>query len=65
MLFYYVWLYILKEDNTGKKINFLLQEINREVNTIGSKCNKFKIQEKVISMKDSLEKIKEQLYNVL
>ena len=52
-------------DSNGKKLNFICQEINREINTIGSKCNKFKIQEKVISMKDSLEKIKEQLYNVL
>ena len=52
-------------DSNGKKLNFICQEINREINTIGSKCNNFKIQKKVISMKDSLEKIKEQLYNVL
>ena len=49
----------------GKKLNFISQEIGREINTIGSKCNNFNIQKNIIYMKDSLEKIKEQLYNVL
>jgi len=49
----------------GKKLNFISQEIGREINTIGSKCNNFNIQKNIISMKDSLEKIKEQLFNIL
>ena len=49
----------------GKKLNFISQEIGREINTIGSKCNNFNIQKNIISMKDSLEKIKEQLFNTL
>ncbi len=49
----------------GKKLTFISQEIGREINTIGSKANFFKIQQKVVEMKDLLEKIKEQLLNVL
>jgi len=49
----------------GKKLNFVAQEIGREINTIGSKANHAEIQKLVVNMKDELEKIKEQLYNVL
>eukprot|EP01136_Pigoraptor_vietnamica_P044274 Opistho-1_new@20824 len=55
---------VLKEGN-GKKLNFLCQEIGREINTIGSKANDVVIQRMVINMKDELEKIKEQTSNVL
>lgn len=55
------------EDNTsnGKKLGFIVQECGREVNTIGSKCNDFNIQQIVVRMKDEVEKIKEQLFNIL
>lgn len=55
------------EDNTsnGKKLGFIIQECGREVNTIGSKCNDFNIQQIVVRMKDEVEKIKEQLFNIL
>ena len=49
----------------GKKLNFISQEIGREINTIGSKANSSDIQKIVIQMKDEMEKIKEQLNNVL
>ena len=49
----------------GKKLGFIAQEIGREVNTLGSKANHLEMQKLVIQMKDSLEKIKEQLLNVL
>lgn len=49
----------------GKKLGFIVQEIGREVNTTGSKCNDFKIQQIVVRMKDEVEKLKEQLANVL
>jgi len=49
----------------GKKLGFISQEIGREINTIGSKANDSEIQQKVVKMKDSLEKIKEQLLNIL
>lgn len=49
----------------GKKLGFIAQEIGREVNTLGSKANHTEMQKLVIRMKDSLEKIKEQLLNVL
>ena len=53
-----------KESN-GKKLGFVLQEMGREINTIGSKANDFKLQKIVVQMKDELEKIKEQLLNLL
>jgi uncharacterized protein (TIGR00255 family) len=53
------------EDQAGKKLSFIAQEIGREINTIGSKANHSDIQRIVIQMKDELEKIKEQLMNVL
>lgn len=49
----------------GKKLNFIAQEIGREINTIGSKANDSDIQKIVVQMKDELEKIKEQLMNVV
>ena len=54
-----------KNDPTGKGLNFLLQEISREINTIGSKCTSEKIINLVISMKDESEKIREQVQNIL
>ncbi|MEI7586600.1 YicC/YloC family endoribonuclease [Runella sp.] len=53
-----------KESN-GKKLNFIAQEIGREVNTIGSKANDAPIQHLVVQMKDELEKIKEQTANII
>jgi uncharacterized protein (TIGR00255 family) len=49
----------------GKKLGFIAQEIGREINTIGSKANDASMQKIVILMKDELEKIKEQLNNIL
>ena len=49
----------------GKKLGFISQEIGREINTTGSKANDFNIQKIVISMKENLEKVKEQILNVL
>ena len=61
--------YFLKELNSdisnGKKLGFISQEIGREINTIGSKANYAPMQKLVVQMKDDLEKIKEQLLNVL
>ena len=54
-----------KETNQGKKLGFIAQEIGREVNTLGSKANHADIQTIVVKMKDELEKIKEQLANIL
>ncbi len=52
-------------ENTGKKLGFITQEMGREVNTIGSKANDAQIQKIVVQMKDGIEKIKEQLLNIL
>lgn len=52
-------------DSNGKKLGFITQEIGREINTIGSKSNHAQMQQLVVQMKDELEKIKEQLLNVL
>jgi uncharacterized protein (TIGR00255 family) len=49
----------------GKKLSFITQEIGREINTLGSKANEVNIQKIVVRMKDELEKIKEQLANIL
>ena len=53
------------EEANGKKLNFISQEIGREINTIGSKANDATIQRYVVQMKDELEKIKEQTLNVI
>jgi uncharacterized protein (TIGR00255 family) len=55
----------MTEDSAGRKLNFIGQEIGREINTIGSKANDAGIQKFVVLMKDELEKIKEQTNNVL
>jgi uncharacterized protein (TIGR00255 family) len=55
----------LKGDSQGKKLGFISQEIGREINTIGSKANDADMQRIVVIMKDELEKIKEQINNVL
>jgi uncharacterized protein (TIGR00255 family) len=49
----------------GRKLNFICQEIGREINTLGSKANHHDLQKIVVQMKDELEKIKEQLANVV
>jgi uncharacterized protein (TIGR00255 family) len=51
--------------NNGKQLNFISQEMGREINTIGSKANDAKIQRLVVKMKDELEKIKEQTMNIV
>ena len=53
------------KEPVGKKLGFIAQEIGREINTIGSKANHSELQKIVVHMKDELEKIKEQLLNVL
>lgn len=55
----------LNEGSAGKKLGFVVQEMGREINTLGSKANDFDIQRIVVIMKDELEKIKEQLSNIL
>ncbi len=55
----------MKEPGAGRKLNFIAQEMGREVNTIGSKANDATIQQLVVLMKDEVEKIKEQTLNVL
>ncbi|MBK7181588.1 MAG: YicC family protein [Bacteroidetes bacterium] len=55
----------MKEPGSGRKLGFISQEIGREINTIGSKANDAGMQKMVVQMKDELEKIKEQLLNVL
>lgn len=53
------------ENANGKKLGFISQEMGREINTLGSKANDVRIQKIVVMMKDELEKVKEQLLNVL
>lgn len=56
---------ILQEKNpVGRKLDFLLQEMNREINTIGSKANDLEITQNVVEMKSELEKIREQVQNI-
>lgn len=55
----------LTQDASGKKLGFIAQEMGREINTLGSKCNHSEIQRRVVIMKDHLEKIKEQVLNAL
>ena len=54
-----------KTETKGKKLGFIAQEIGREVNTIGSKANDASLQKEIVQMKDALERIKEQLLNIL
>jgi uncharacterized protein (TIGR00255 family) len=53
------------EREHGKKLNFISQEMGREINTLGSKAQYFEIQQLVVQMKESLEKIKEQVANIV
>ena len=53
-----------KDDAAGRKLNFLIQEMNREANTIGSKSNDTEIAHLVVAIKEELEKIREQLQNI-
>lgn len=55
----------IDEEGAGKKLGFIAQEMGREINTLGSKANNADIQRLVVKMKDELEKIKEQLFNIL
>ena len=52
------------DGETGRKMDFLIQEINREINTTGSKCNDIEITQMVVEMKNVLEKIREQVQNL-
>lgn len=54
-----------QEEEKGKKLGFIAQEMGREINTIGSKANDFFIQKQVVVCKEELERIKEQLNNIL
>ena len=56
---------LAQSDSSGKKLAFISQEMGREINTLGSKANENNIQRIVVQMKDHLERIKEQLLNVL
>ena len=53
------------QSEKGKKLGFITQEIGREINTVGSKCNNSNIQNNVVEMKSCLEKLKEQSLNIL
>ena len=53
------------EEAAGRKLGFIAQEMGREINTMGSKANESNIQILVVKMKDELEKIKEQVLNIL
>lgn len=53
------------EENVGRKLGFIAQEMGREINTLGSKANDSDMQRLVVMMKDELEKIKEQVLNIL
>ena len=56
---------IAESEPSGRKLGFIAQEIGREINTLGSKANESNLQRIVVQMKDNLEKIKEQVLNVL
>jgi uncharacterized protein (TIGR00255 family) len=56
---------VAREEAPGRKLGFIAQEIGREINTLGSKANNAAMQRIVVAMKDELEKIKEQLLNIL
>jgi uncharacterized protein (TIGR00255 family) len=58
------FLQYLDEETPGRKLNFLLQEMNREINTIGSKANDVTIVEQVVEVKEELERIREQVQNI-
>ncbi len=62
---YFISIFNLSDEGKGKKLSFILQEIGREINTTGSKAYDAGIQKCVVTMKDELEKAKEQVLNVL
>ena len=55
---------LLSEEPIGRKLDFLIQEMNRETNNIGSKANDMRIAKIVIEMKNEIEKIREQIQNI-
>jgi len=55
----------LHTKSAGKKLGFIAQEMGREINTLGAKANHFVVQQRVVEMKDELEKIKEQINNII
>ena len=55
---------VIGDEPCGKKLDFIIQEMNREVNTIGSKCQDTEITERVISLKSELERVREQIQNI-
>jgi len=57
--------YLKYDDPVGKRLNFLIQEINREINTIGSKSPVHEITTKTVEMKNEIEKVREQVQNIL
>ena len=57
--------YLSEDNEIGKKINFMLQEINREINTISSKSSNIKITHETLRMKSEVEQIREQVQNIL
>ena len=52
------------DEPVGKKFDFLIQEMNREINTTGSKSNELKISSHVVNVKNEIEKIREQIQNI-
>ena len=57
--------YLDMQEETGKKMDFLIQEMNREANTIGSKCSDAAIAQCVVDMKSEIEKLREQIQNAV
>ncbi len=57
--------YLKYDEPVGKRLNFLIQEINREINTIGSKCPMHDVTIKIVEIKNEIEKIREQVQNIL
>ena len=55
---------VLQEDEVGRRVDFLLQECNREINTVASKSNNAPISQLVVEIKGQLEKIREQIQNI-
>ncbi len=56
---------VMEQDSNGKRLNFISQEMGREINTMGAKANHAEIQKSVVDMKEELEKIREQIQNIL
>ena len=56
--------FLTSDGSPGRRLNFLIQEMNREINTIGSKGNDTAISHSVIDIKEELEKVREQVQNI-